>query len=717
MLVDRLYSEDSELRTNVKRLYKLRRFGRDVPVTTSFTIGIKLLIELYNVIGQTNIARMLTGIMMIIVESAIAHEIAEDKTDDFVRKKLKLVSEWAFPKVFNDGKEYMLLMHLHQLGGKSPFTKDQIIDDINTWVSEFTDGDITQGVKNIDKETYDSEVDRIFQHWKTEDAEDHLSFSEFCNDPLRWGTSGGAPRTEWIGGKYRTKWAWALSKLCVGRSDEYRNDVDLYKESLKASQICNVALKEEAAKTREVITTPMSSYLRQSYLLYRWGKPDLSSPISNNRWLIDYQNRVFNWYGSIDGSRFDQSVPSWVIKDIINRLGDKDDDCRRVADEELKSLSNLKIRFGNKFWTWKGGLLSGWRITSLVGTIVSRCAAVFIIKNCNGFGAIHDGQLGDDLTLYSNTHEITKETMVDLYNKFGLHSNLDKTMSGTTGEFLRKTISSEGVLGYPVLAVKAITYANPWVTKYTLDNELEVTNSWLTLYSRLLPHTINTGALTTCIQQIMVRELNKLYESSDWINWLKTPISAGGGGPNEWSDISCWTTVTHIRESTNPDKECLIDKLGVLKPKFIFTKQPKLSVVNIAKTEKMVEDMKTVLGVAYVTGFKKGTNITKTLLDFNSRKINIDQINLRLKVNIPTKMRNAPTYVIVAYLLGLLKEESGITTVQHTKEQVIASQGIQRYISRAAAIAKTMTSKEIKPAMTLYANTLLRDVTKLYGTW
>lgn len=699
------------LRPNVKNLEVLRRYKRFVRVTGSYSLGLNVYISTMFKIGQVNVGRCIIGIMSRILRGAAKNNVPEEYLDDWIRKKLKMVSNWAYVNTFERGLGYSLLVHLHTLGGKSPFTSEQILEDINLW----TDTKINGREKDFDRDSVMKTLDKVFTRWLPSEPSGHLSFDEFCNDVLRWGTNGGGPRTDWIGGKYRTKWAWGLSKV-LDNDGKYKNSAKIYQDSKKYGNIYNVALKEEPAKTREVITAPISCYLRQSYLMYRWGKPKLNSPISNDAWLKDFQNNVYSWYGAIDGERFDHCVPKWFVEEIITRLGNLDEECRAVADEEIRLLQNLKIVWKSKHrWGWSGGLLSGWRLTSVIGSIASECASDYILSKLGKFGAINNGVMGDDLIMYSHSDAIDKSDLVDAYNSFGLVSNMSKTVCGSSGEFLRKICCERGILGYAALGLKSILYASPWVTKYTYDNEIEISNSWLTYYSRLLPHTITTGCLTKYIQQELVNELNRLQKDEGWIDWLRTPISAGGGGPSEWSDPSVWTTVDHTRDGV--DQHNLINLLGVLKPKYVFVRQAKLRPVDILRSSRLSEKMSTFINTIYSPVPKKNINFTSLLSNFLDGSISVSELNKCLTSDIPRGLRCLDRPSIVRYLLGVISEESGITTVQHTKEQLASTSRLQNFVSRAAAISKGFSNRLIKPAITLYSSMLMHDEKRLYGTW
>lgn len=290
----RLYSVEPPFLPNVKSLDKLRRFRMRVPETfplhtTSFGVGLYVYITMIKKSGQHILARSILGLLFKIKKLMSLKkkkgELAPSgqQDDDFVRKSLKQISGWAFPKVFDIGPAYMLLMHMENLGGQSPWTEQQIIDDITAW---------TSGVNEGNFELLKPYYDQALMKW----GKPHLSFREFCCDALRWGTSGGAKKATFFGEEFRSKWAWAYSQLFNG-DGTLNEGVDLYKEALKEGNTCKVALKEESKKTRQIITTPMASYLRQCYLVYRWGRLRGDTPISEASWLGRFQKRQYAWYG------------------------------------------------------------------------------------------------------------------------------------------------------------------------------------------------------------------------------------------------------------------------------------------------------------------------------------------------------------------------------------------------------------------------------------
>ncbi|XP_063833525.1 uncharacterized protein LOC135082667 [Ostrinia nubilalis] len=443
---------ESEFLPNVQNLDILVRFSIKTPAwfpirRSSFTSGLYLHYKLTKASGQTEVANTLLSIYRYLERrfrwlfSQAPAKVNMGVYDDYIRKHLKAISKWAFPRVFSDGPAYCFLMHMDMLGSKSPWTKEMVENDILKWTSGDSPGNLTLLAPYLDS---------IFQQWGYDsNAANFLKFKEFCNDPMRWGTSGGAKKATIEGESYRSKWAWAFSRMMnTDGSFKREGEFDLYEQALLEPEECKVALKEEEKKTREIITTPMASYLRQSYLAYRWNRLPGDSPISNPEWLGHFQSTEYSWYGCADAERFDHSVSKDMVKYVIRKMGDIDDETRWVSDRELESIDRLRISWNGKEWPYKGGLLSGWRITSLLGTMVSMSIGRYIIEKNKIYGAKAVG-MGDDIILASPMLGIDKDELYRSYADTGFKINLLKTISGPIGEFLRQVYSPRGVIGYP----------------------------------------------------------------------------------------------------------------------------------------------------------------------------------------------------------------------------------------------------------------------------
>lgn len=64
-------------------------------------------------------------------------------------------------------------------------------------------------------------------------------------------------------------------------------------------------------------------------------------------------------------------------------------------------METLRVTWRDRTWKWIGGLLSGWRITSVIGSLASSCVAEYILQKTGMLGAIQYGVMGDDLIMYT----------------------------------------------------------------------------------------------------------------------------------------------------------------------------------------------------------------------------------------------------------------------------------------------------------------------------
>lgn len=646
----------------------------------------------------------------------VGRKIERSLQNDYVRKMLKKISDWAYPRVFERGPKYMLFCHMHALTGKAPHTKGQIREDILAWVGEGGEVNGVYKKKNVNRPFVKKTLDRVFSTWYHGEPDGHLTMEEFSRDVVRWGTSGGSPKTKMFGSEYRTKWAWGMSRV-MGDDMVYK-PADVIGDGDRSDQRAKIALKEEAQKTREIISTPISSYLRQCYLLYRWGKPPIKSPIGDPDWLYKIQSSGYKWYGTVDGKSFDHWVPKWFVLDVVDRLGDLDPECRAVADKEMQSIEKLVVTWEGHDYLYLGGLLSGWRLTSLVGSLLSCCAAEFIIENSGQVGAYTYCVLGDDITILSNVASMSKDKLVALYENFGLVANLEKTVVGEVGEFLKMIYSRGGVWGYPCLALSSAVYANPWISSYQLEKEEEMSNIHMTILSRYLVHRTGGNSVKSFFRKWTVGCLTSSFGPGRWDDWVSTPMSAGGGGCYEMNDFKKWVRIDRkMRGNKVAPKMMFAYLVGLLKWKTIFTDIVKFKPINLRAT---YINAKTLAGLSGTPapGFKHQVNITKTISDFLSGDINRKALNEALMYPIPRSIRGEEPGEIIKYLFSGYRETSGITSVSHTIEGQSHNSTLSRYVSGAVSVSKRFNQPRVfKPAVTLYYMDTYKNAMETYGTW
>lgn len=712
---------DLDFLPNIQNLDVLVRFSVKVPQWfpirgSSFTSGLYLHYTLTAASGQSLVASTLLKLYSYLEKrfrwlfSQAPSKVNRLVYDDYLRKHLKRISKWAFPKVFSDGPAYCFLMHMDMLGSKSPWTKEMIEQDIQKWTSGNSPGNL---------ELLKPYLESIFQQWGYDsNAANFLTFRDFCNDPIRWGTSGGAKKTKINGEDYRSKWAWAFSRILEeDGTPRKKGTYDLYASALAEPEVCMVALKEEEKKTREIITTPMASYLRQSYLAYRWNRLPGDSPLTNPSWLGEFQATQYSWYGCADAERFDHSVSKEMVQYVVRKMGEIDDETEWVAKQELDSINRLIISWNGKEWPYKGGLLSGWRITSLVGTMVSMSIGRYIIEKNNIPGAKAVG-MGDDIILASPRFGLTRDQLFDSYAETGFNINLLKTISGPIGEFLRQVYSPRGVVGYPASAMGSVLYAPPWLERYALEKEQEVSKNWLTLYSRYLPHSIDNVTLTGTIRNLIKTDISQHFSlRGNLDNWLDTPIPAGGGGVVEWSRPEIWSRL-ESDDNIQRKKGDFLSLFGIEKKGLKTKGKSRIIPINMVNVRHDASNMNRV-NQEFVYTIAKNVHKTDTFLKFmHDPSYTVSDFERDIGVKLPRGMRSNDRLSVIKFLMGVDQNLSAFCSVQTTNDGLGALSRFFKSVYRLASQNRRLSASADVPAIaTLYAQQAFTHVDFVSGSW
>lgn len=460
--------------------------------------------------------------------------------DDIIRTFLSKIDDLTFYHSYDSKWLSQLLTPLHGLstfGGPRGWHMDDIKEGIKEWVSGVQEFG-TDEARSFRTEYYSKKT----SEWSKGLSEKKLSFEEYITDPMRWATSGGAPPIEISGVKIRSKWAWVLDKLQTGEN--------IYSLAKTLGDEAHVALKEEK-KTRLVITTPMASYLRQCYMLYRFGKMPINSTISDSHLIDNLARTGSTFYMSIDASKFDHGISkSEVIGflELARAKVDPGDDLFDLITEEIDCISNLKVEYDGEKHPYENGLLSGWRITSLLGSLHSASACEWIRMKTQGqFDYVVQG---DDIIMFGH-FALNTDLVLSACDEFGLETNASKTRSGLFGEFLKYRYSSTEISGYPARSFRAIFYANPWLDTNIDTKPQEVAQKWHTLISRFMVSS------NRCLDEEGIA-MYRGHAASDIKSWcgntvkisdvfeaMDTPISVGGLGPMEM----CSTDPSEVKKS------------------------------------------------------------------------------------------------------------------------------------------------------------------------
>lgn len=467
---------------NAKALAGLQRYSRNAPGLGDHSTFLKPLLFYLKILGSVKNAdltqRILHGVVRCVrsLELACVDSGLFGIVDDVVRQFLAEVDKLTFVICQTSSSLSLVYSSLHGLatmGGPRGWTKDSVEANLRDWVV---------GERQLPYETMshvNSKLDQWLDSWVAGSETDYLSFDEFVTDPMRWATGGGAKVSKMgLEGREvsgRNKWFWAMSNLSAG--------VNLYQQAKTEGDDANVALKEEV-KTRCVITTPQSSYLRQCYILYRLGTPEfLKSTLADPSLVNTLARSRKDYFICIDSSSFDHTVTKKWVVNVLTKLRDRvEPGLSGLINEEIESIVNMNIIFDNKKIKYENGLLSGWRMTSLLGSLLSALVCEHINHRL-GLMLEYIVQ-GDDIIMLC-PRPIDQERVLECCSEFGIITNAKKTTIGRFGEFLKYRYGYGKVQGYAARAVRSIFYANPWLDSQTISKPDEVAGKWWTLLSRL----------------------------------------------------------------------------------------------------------------------------------------------------------------------------------------------------------------------------------------
>lgn len=527
------------------QLLKPRKTSSDMSDFDPFNLPINFHYHWLSELKCDAIRETATNIMAAVVSLIYTHiiHIDSDYRHDFTRQCLAVLDKQTFLWSNEETTSSVgsLLHGLSNMGGPRGWEEQDIIDNCTEWVQ----GD-TQLGKDPESQTFISDkLDKWTQQWSQQITSDKLSFQEFVTDPMKWGTSGGAPAKEIAKDqgheKVRSKWAWALSNLSSGK--------DIYKEAMSEKQTCSVALKEEA-KTRMVITTPMSAYLRQSYIWYRLGRPAfLKSTLTDPGLLNTLATTTQDQYICVDSSKFDYNVPGWFFFQFydclkrhvteIAKVRSSARDLIPLIDDEIAMFNDLHVQCFNQRIKWRKGLLSGWRFTSLWGSMVSAMYCEMFKEQVDP-EALYAVQ-GDDIFIMPSKAS-RKETCIALADKIGLKINYDKSSSSSIGEFLKYRYHKDKVDGYPARTVRSMFFANPWMDKYAIVNPSQISGAWWMYLSRLTLcancPVKRPSKFISCMASDITSWWAGRHKKQDILKLLKTPASSGGLGVLESIDYT-----------------------------------------------------------------------------------------------------------------------------------------------------------------------------------
>lgn len=238
--------------------------------------------------------------------------------------------------------------------------------------------------------------------------------------------------------------------------------------------------KNELGKTRAIANTNILSHYIMTliytiFLMFAKERNDpelyaLLNPNAQNKLFADISEKMSLGYvsNSIDQSHFDWNVRKYQILSVSENIFKLTDHFDNEVNLILDRINNGLVKTKIGVLRHEDGLLSGWKTTSLFGSIINKLQATVIEEIAQEIEPLFDlavlkAYMGDDVI---HIYRYRRDAMLinSLYKTSGLEVSYSKTIiSNAKAEFLRTQIYPGNVkLGYPGRAVTSIFISKPW---------------------------------------------------------------------------------------------------------------------------------------------------------------------------------------------------------------------------------------------------------------
>jgi hypothetical protein len=468
--------------------------------------------------------------------------------------------------MFREGRElskhWMLYVYWNTIGGfmQTP-DPSEFVGSIRTWVEEVKDVKYPEGLggeKGWLKAVGSGIAKTFREDFSWDKVGVGMGFKDFFSDATRLGTTGASQlkselemKTS-LGGRLKVsnnKWA-ALARL----SSKEVMDI----AAGNTPQRVRAIEKSEPAKVRGVLNTDDATYFLMSWLSTVVEK-GLAGSKRSTLWMSGQQTADFwveevlrckdpkVWKMPLDQSNFDWMQTKAMVDTVLTELGKvikNSPGNDEVREEMLAALTIIRgrlitkhseVRIAGQRVEIRNGVLSGWRWTALIDTLLTLGTLHAVERLVRSWGVpgrtlSYAGQ-GDDLIMTSNSLGWCIAVAYG-YSLVGLDVNPSKFyISHYRNEFLRRALDENGMSGYPLRAVNSILWRKP-VSQGLNDRGarlLETMESWKLLADRLGATEIWEEAVTDCVRGTGFRR----EEIKSWVN---TPTVLGGFGLEvDWS--------------------------------------------------------------------------------------------------------------------------------------------------------------------------------------
>lgn len=235
---------------------------------------------------------------------------------------------------------------------------------------------------------------------------------------------------------------------------------------------------------------------------------------------------------SIDQSKFDWNVRMYQILSVSKNVMKLNTSIDSLIPNILKRIANGIVVTNIGTLKHQDGLLSGWKTTSLFGSLINKMQAMVVEQVAREIEplfqcAILKAYMGDDVI---HIYRYRRDAMLlnRIYRETGLQISFSKTIiSNVKAEFLRTQIyPGNQKFGYPARAVTSIFCAKPWSPSRSFS-----VSSWSTntaVYYRRTQSLLSKLFVMYVLQDIIKTKITNI------VKICQTPAIIGG--------LNMWTS-------------------------------------------------------------------------------------------------------------------------------------------------------------------------------
>jgi hypothetical protein len=295
--------------------------------------------------------------------------------------------------------------------------------------------------------------------------------------------------------------------------------------------------QDEPAACRTVQCYDTWSLVRASYIDQAIG--DLNQ---NGLWTSvgmgskekqDLRRRMMSWRDEwkmcTDQGSFDtHQSAEWVmyaLEALYAKIASVNPHMKEVIEIELKSLRNVKLEFDGRRIDWKNGVLSGYKFTALVDSILNRAETRWVLEKMKREDIWMECYQGDDAIVVLRGG-IEKEKVAEVYSELGLEVNPEKTWvtRGST-EYLHEVYLSNRVVGFPARAFRAMLWKKPLTNILSAERGKDKLEAFLSVCRMAVRRGLHAkDVVWRMLKQYGAKEVDRFTE------WWMTPYVFGGFG-------------------------------------------------------------------------------------------------------------------------------------------------------------------------------------------